>query len=74
MQAMSVTLDQARAAKAKLVEELGSKAGIVGIGIGKDHASYCVKVSLQKENRRGLPRAVDGVTIRYEVVGTVRAR
>ena len=69
---MTTTLDQARAAKAKLRTQLKSDADVVGIGIGRDEASYCVKVNLSCATRRKLPETVDGVKVHYEVVGTIR--
>lgn len=71
---MSATIEQARAAKAKLKERLKDRANVVGIGIGREEASYCVKVNLGTEASDDLPQNVDGVIIRYEVVGTIRSR
>ncbi|MGE0747616.1 MAG: hypothetical protein AB7K86_20320 [Rhodospirillales bacterium] len=69
---MTVTIDQARTAKAKLQAQLRTHANVVGIGIGRDGPSYCVKVNLQRDDRGGLPEDVDGVRVRYEVVGSIR--
>jgi hypothetical protein len=69
---MTATIDQARAAKTKLAERLKLRADVVGIGIGRDDASYCVKVNLRTAKTGDLPDAVDGVAVRYEVVGTIR--
>ncbi|MGH6945791.1 MAG: hypothetical protein ACREDZ_00545 [Kiloniellales bacterium] len=71
---MSATVEQARAAKAKLKERLKDRVDVVGIGIGRESASYCVKVNLGAEASGDLPQEVDGVAIRYEVVGAIRSR
>ena len=71
---MNATIEQALAAKAKLKERLKDRSDVVGIGIGREQASYCVKVNLGAEASGDLPQNVDGVMVRYEVVGTIRSR
>jgi hypothetical protein len=69
-----VTLDQARAAKSKAAEMFGRRRDVVGVGITRCGASYAVKVNLSAEPATELPRSVDGVPIRVEVVGPLRKR
>ena len=69
---MTVTIDQARAAKAKLRQRLQARSDVVGIGIGRNKASYCLKVNLRGSRLQGLPQVVDGVDVRYETIGTIR--
>jgi hypothetical protein len=65
-------LNQVRAAKAKLKDEVGGRADVVGIGIGGSESSYFLKVNLRTRATGNLPQTVDGVPVEYEVVGTVR--
>lgn len=67
-----VTIDQARLAKVKLKGLLGSRLSVVGIGMGCDHGAYYLKVNLSDRKVSDLPTVVDGVTVRYELVGRIR--
>jgi hypothetical protein len=77
----NITLDQARAAKAVARERLVGQYGldsIVGVGITRLENSYAVKVNLSKQPphdvRFRLPDNIDGVPVKFAVVGQVFAR
>lgn len=71
---MTATLDQARAAKATAREKLGSALPVSAIGIEKRTDGFGLKVNLSRRSARhqNLPAEVDGVPVRYEVVGKIR--
>jgi hypothetical protein len=73
----NATLDQARAVKAVAIERLAEYGilGVVGIGITRIAESYAVKVNLEKHPASGveLPTSIDGVPVRFEVIGEIRA-
>ena len=73
---MPVSLDQARAAKAVALRTLKKVADVVGVGITRVHDDYAVKVNLGREPDPGvtLPSRIDGVPLRIEVTGSIRAR
>jgi len=70
------TLDDARAAKAKVLAAFGDDPAVVGIGITRIGEGYGVKLNLETPPApdANLPKDVDGVPIRVEVVGTNRKR
>ncbi len=70
------TLDDARAAKAKVHAAFGDDPSVVGVGITRIGAGYGVKLNLEAPPApdANLPKDVDGVPIRVEVVGTIRKR
>jgi hypothetical protein len=70
------TLDQARAAKAKILAAFGHDPSVVGVGITRNGEGYGVKLNLEAPPapEANLPKDVDGVPIRVEVVGTIRKR
>jgi len=70
------TIDEARAAKAKAVELLKDSPTVVGVGIAKLARGYGVKVNVSQGTgeARSLPKFIDGVPVRVEVVGTIRKR
>jgi hypothetical protein len=70
------TLDDARGAKAKALRLFGDQAEVVGVGITEIDGGYGVKVNLRETPRRGisLPKSVDGVPVRVEIVGTISKR
>ena len=74
MQASSI--DEARAAKAKAVELLKDSPAVVGVGIAKLARGYGVKINVNHETDEApsLPKSIDGVPVRVEVVGTIRKR
>jgi hypothetical protein len=69
---MSITRDQARAAKLKLLGQIEGMPGLVGIGITKVDEDYAVMVNLRQEGSIAVPVSIDGVPVRVEVVGDIR--
>jgi hypothetical protein len=70
------TIDEARAAKAKAVELLKDLPAVVGVGIAKLGQGYGVKINVSQETgeAHSLPKSIDGVPVRVEVVGVIRKR
>ena len=69
------TLEEARAAKRKAARRLARVPQVNGIGVVRVAAGYGLKVNLAEAVAPGvLPRAVDGVPLRTEVVGRIRRR
>ena len=70
-------LDQARNAKERIKERLAGKDGVRGIGIAAaGENGYLLKVNLAHPEALpddDRPDELDGVEVRYEVVGDVRA-
>ena len=71
-----ITLPQARAAKAKVLAAFRQNRSVVGVGITRIGSGYGVKLNLETSPspETVLPKEVDGVPIRVEVVGTIRKR
>jgi hypothetical protein len=71
-----VTLEQAQAAKRTAVRLLETVDCVVGVGITRLDGEYAVKVNLSGPVGPGtkLPTEIDGVAVRVEVTGTIRAR
>lgn len=66
------TLEQARAAKQKALAVFrGVEAGV---GITRVEAGYGLKVNLPLPPAKALPQTVNGVPVRFEVVGPIRKR
>ena len=71
----NVSLDQVRAAKAGLKQNLGKSVDVVGVGVTRRKGNYILKVNVGKMPKgRTLPSEIDGVPIEFEVVGTIRPR
>jgi hypothetical protein len=70
------TIEEARAAKARVMEVFAALAPVVGVGITRIGGGYGVKVNLRETPApdTALPEAVDGVPVRVEVVGTIHKR
>jgi len=70
----SVSLEKARAAKAKAGATFRRLGTVAGIGITPMDGGYGLKVNLTREPAPGvvLPDRVDGVPIRVEIVGAIR--
>jgi hypothetical protein len=70
----SVSLEKARAAKAKAQATFRRLGTVAGIGITPMDGGYGIKVNLTREPAPGivLPDRVDGVPVRVEIVGAVR--
>ena len=70
-----VSLAKARAAKEKAVTRFSRFGEVVGVGITKVAGSYGVKINLRcRSDAPALPKTIDGVPVRVEVVGTIRRR
>jgi hypothetical protein len=70
------SIDEARAAKARALEIFGRLGDVVGVGLTRVDDGYGLKVNLRAPVARGatLPESVEGVPVRVEVVGRIRAR
>ena len=71
-----VTLEQAQAAKQTALQRFGTIGQVVGVGITRVAGEYAIKVNLSEPVGPGteLPTEIDGVRVRVEVTGTIRAR
>lgn len=74
--AESPGLDKARAAKARAHEVFSKLADVVGVGITTIGSEYGLKVNVSSPPPPSsvLPKEVDGVPVRMEVVGKIRKR
>ncbi len=70
----SVSIEQARAAKAKALATFRRLGKVAGVGITYIDGGYGIKVNLTEEPAPGtvLPDHVDGVPVRVEIVGAIR--
>ena len=71
-----ISLEQAQAAKKsalRLFEKLGS---VTGVGITRVRGDYAVKLNVSEPIGPGveLPADIDGVPLKVEVTGAIRAR
>ena len=68
------TLDEARAAQAKVLAAFSNNRSVVGVGIIWNDDGYAPNVNLAKPPppNAHLPETIDGVPIEVEVVGTIR--
>jgi len=72
----SITLEQARAAKAE-AQDIFSKIGeVLGIGITKIGQDYAIKVNLRAASAESAsaPTKVRGVPVQVEYIGSIRSR
>jgi hypothetical protein len=77
------TREEAQAAHKKLSDSLlrnfngASRLPVNGVGIGNDGDGYHVQIYLEREptNKEAerLPRACDGVRVKYQVIGPIVA-
>ena len=69
-------LDRARAAKARAHKVFSKLADVVGVGITTIGSEYGLKVNVSSPppSSTTLPKEVDGVPVRVEVVGKIRKR
>ena len=67
--------EQAQAAKQSALRRLGTIGQVVGIGISRFAGEYVIKVNLSEPVGPGteFPAEIDGVRLRVEVTGTIRA-
>ena len=72
----AITISQARAAKQHALEIFSAFAEVVGVGLTRIDHGYGLKVNLgtKPEDSAILPRDVDGVPVRVEVIGKIRKR
>lgn len=70
-----ITLDRARAAKRVALERFDKLGKVTGVGITRVAGEYAVKVNLSEPVEPGIeiPADIDGVPVRVEVTGTIRA-
>lgn len=71
-----VTLEQAQSAKKTALRRFERLGKVVGVGIGRVAGEYAVKVNLSEPPKPGtaLPKEINGVAVRVEVTGSIRAR
>jgi hypothetical protein len=71
-----VTLKRAQAAKKAALQQFERIGKVVGVGITRVAGDYAVKVNLSEPIQPGveLPTEIDGVPVRVEVTGPIRAR
>ncbi|WP_165073450.1 hypothetical protein [Paludisphaera rhizosphaerae] len=69
-----VTLEQARAVKDRARILFAARTQVVGVGIQRVDGGFGLKINLQSPPPPDvdLPRSIDGVPIRVEVVGAIR--
>ncbi len=72
----TIGLDEARAAKERAKSIFAGKASVVGIGLTRIGDGYGVKVNLDAPpaSDANLPKTIDGVPVRVEVIGPIRPR
>lgn len=70
------SLPKVRAAQRKVMAQLAQVREVNGVGITHVGDGYGLKVNLSAQPKRKLqlPQVVDGVPVRVEVVGPIRAR
>lgn len=72
---LRASLEQARAAKAKLKALLAENSSVVGFGLARFGPGWGVKVLLARElASNSIPHEIDGVPVRYELVGAITKR
>jgi hypothetical protein len=71
-----ITLEQARAAKRAALQRFEAIGTVVGIGITRVRGEYAIKVNLREPvgPETELPTEIDGVALRVEITGVIRAR
>ncbi len=70
------SLEEARAAKPAAQETFARLGKVTGIGITRSGGGYALKVNLQHNLAAGteMPKEVQGVPVKVEVVGEVKKR
>jgi endonuclease YncB( thermonuclease family) len=70
------SLPKVRAAQRKVMAKLAQVREVNGVGITRVGDGYGLKVNLAAQPKRQvrLPEEIDGVPVRVEVVGPIRAR
>lgn len=71
-----VTLEKVKAAKKTALRLFETFDSVVGVGITRLAGKYAVKVNLSRPVAPGtkFPTEIDGVPVRVEVTGSIRAR
>jgi hypothetical protein len=69
-----VPLNQARAAKAHVMDVFRDIAEVVGVGLVACEGGYALKVNLAERPRREPPTQVAGVPLQIEIVGKATKR
>ncbi len=71
-----ISLDKAQAAKRPARQRFQKLGKVTGVGITRVKGEYAVKVNLSEPIEPGteLPADIDGVPVRVEVTGAIRAR
>lgn len=67
----AATLDQARAAKERLSQQLRNRAEVNGIGITRLGESFAVRINCANLPDVPLPDQVDGVPVTVVVIGPI---
>jgi len=69
-------LEKARLAKKSALRLLKARPDVVGVGITRIDGGYGVKVNLSEPPKADakFPDAIDGVPLRFQVVGRLRKR
>ena len=71
-----VTLEKAEAAKQTALQRFQTIGKVVGVGITRVEGQYAIKVNLSEPVEPGteLPAEIEGVRVRVEITGVIRAR
>ena len=71
---MPAGIEKARAAKAALRQRLAGEPLVNGVGLTRTRDGWAVKINLVRAGPElDLPREIDGVEVRTEVVGPIEA-
>jgi hypothetical protein len=75
-QSPAQSLPKVRAVQRKVIAQLAHVKEVNGVGITRVGDGFGLKVNLTAQPRKAiqLPQVVDGVPVRVEVVGQIRAR
>lgn len=75
-QSPAQSLPKVRAAQRKVIAQLARVREVNGVGITRVGTGYGLKVNMTSRPRRRirLPEEIDGIPVRVEVVGQIRAR
>jgi hypothetical protein len=71
-----IPLNKAQAAKRSALRRFQKLGKVTGIGITRVRGEYALKVNLSEPVEPGtkVPTDIDGVPVRVEITGTIRAR
>jgi hypothetical protein len=71
-----ISLEKAEAAKQSALQLFRTIGNIVGVGITRVDGEYAIKVNLSEPVEPGteLPTEIEGVRVRVEITGVIRAR